>query len=491
MTGPIEREVARLDAPGLADMLGYWSAADGPLYRLLAARIAKLADTGSLPPGLRLPPERALAAALNVSRNTVATAYQLLRDEGMAESRQGSGTRIVPHRTTPAAVHRANGFFAGLLEDSRLKADLTIAAVECAPQVAAALDDPASVLSAAERRALTSSTGYLPLGAEPLRAAVASVFAVRHGMPTDPGQVIITTGAQQAIDLLIRCELLPGQPAIVEDPTFPGVLDALHRAAARVIGLPASDGADPDRLGQLLDTHRPGLVYLIPTNHNPTGQTMPASARQRIAGLAAKHKDTTFVDDMTLTDLSLTDAPPPPPLASLAAGLPNVVTVSSLSKLYWGGLRTGWIRGHAGMIGRLSAAKAAVDLGSTAYQQAIVAALLAGRHDGIIKWRADWLRRRHAALRAAMGRYLPGWQWAPPDGGLSVWARLPPGTDSGAFAQAALRHGVAVVPGRLLSAAGGEAASAHVRLAFTQPPEMLQMAVATLGRVSDISVISR
>ena len=146
VTVPID---ARIGGPALADLLGRWSAADGPLYRLLASRIGRLADTGSLPPGTRLPPERELAAVLAVSRNTVALAYQLLRDDGMAESRQGSGTRIVPHRVTPAAVHRANGFFTGMLESSAVSFDLTLAAVDCAPQVAAALDDPASVLSAA------------------------------------------------------------------------------------------------------------------------------------------------------------------------------------------------------------------------------------------------------------------------------------------------------------------------------------------------------
>jgi DNA-binding transcriptional regulator YhcF (GntR family) len=118
----------------LADLLGHWPAADGPLYRLLATRIARLADTGELPAGLCLPAERHLASMLAVSRNTVAAAYQQLRNEGMAESRQGAGTRIVPHRTTPGAVHRANGFFAGLLEDSVVDADLTLAAVDCAPQ---------------------------------------------------------------------------------------------------------------------------------------------------------------------------------------------------------------------------------------------------------------------------------------------------------------------------------------------------------------------
>ena len=132
-----------IGAVALADLLGRWPrAADGPLYRLLATRIARLADTGELPAGMRLPPERDLAAALSVSRNTVAAAYQVLRDEGMAESRQGAGTRIVPHRTTPAAVHRANGFFAGLLENSVLDADLTLAAVDCAPPPPAARSPP-------------------------------------------------------------------------------------------------------------------------------------------------------------------------------------------------------------------------------------------------------------------------------------------------------------------------------------------------------------
>src|ERR1700729_3627173 len=140
MTVPINAEVDPalvISAQALADLLGRWPAADGALYRLLAARIGRLADTGELPTGVRLPPERALAAALSVSRNTVALAYQVLRDEGMAESRQGSGTRLMPHRITPAAAHRANGYFAGMLSDA-VAIDLSIGAVECAPAVAEA-----------------------------------------------------------------------------------------------------------------------------------------------------------------------------------------------------------------------------------------------------------------------------------------------------------------------------------------------------------------
>ncbi len=170
MTVPINSEVDPGSAPSigpeaLADLLGRWPTADGALYRLLAARIGRLADTGELPAGVRLPPERTLAASLSVSRNTVALAYQVLRDEGMAASRQGSGTRLVPHRTTPAAVHRANGFFTGLLS-APPEFDLSLAAVDCAPQVAAALHDPATVLD--ESRAVAADPRHRLL---PVRAA--------------------------------------------------------------------------------------------------------------------------------------------------------------------------------------------------------------------------------------------------------------------------------------------------------------------------------
>ena len=488
MIGTIVKEPIRsalagsaIGAVALADLLGRWPAADGPLYRLLGSRIARLADTGELPAGLRLPAERDLASALSVSRNTVAAAYQLLRDEGMAESRQGAGTRIVPHRTTPAAVHRANGFFAGMLEDSVVEADLTLAAVDCAPQVAEALADPGSVLDLAARRAVTATNGYFPAGLPALRAAIARHLSGRLGLPGRPEEILVTTGGQQAIDLLIRCEVLPGQPVAVEDPTFPGVLDALHRAGARVIGIPAGTGLDPGRLEHVLRTHHPAMVYLIPSHHNPTGLVMPAGHRRQVARLAAGHPGTLFVDDLTLAELPLHDAPPLPALTSLAPGQPNVVSIGSLSKLYWGGLRTGWIKAGTGLIARVAAAKATADLGNPAFAQAVTAALLDEQHDDIVKWRGEWLRARHDALAAGLRAHLPGWTWPEPDGGLSLWVRLPDRADGGAFAQAALRHGVAVVPGHLLSASGQ--ASEYLRLAFTQPPSILAWSAAALAQV--------
>jgi DNA-binding transcriptional MocR family regulator len=497
MTVPINTEMAPAASPpaaitpqALADLLGRWPTAEGALYRLLAARLGRLADTGELPAGVRLPPERALAAALSVSRNTVALAYQVLRDEGMAASRQGSGTRLVPHRTTPAAVHRANGFFAGLLSAPPLF-DLSVAAVDCAPQVAAALHDPASVLSQAERTRLTQGTGYLPYGLPDLRAAIAAMLTTFHGIPTTPEQVLVTTGAMQALDLLLRCEATPGQPVVTEDPTYPGFIDALHRSGARPVGVPPGDTG---RLAVAVNVHRPALAYLIPTHQNPTGLVMPAAERHEIVALAARNPDVTFIDDMTMAELALGPGGAsgsggmtgpggsmagPPPLAALAPRLPNVVTVGSLSKTYWGGLRTGYVRAPEGIIARLAAAKSAADLGTPAYHQGIVAALVRGRHEEIVDYRANWARERYLAVAAALTAFLPDWTWTAPAGGLTIWARRPGDGDSGGFAQAALRRGVAVVPGRLLSVSA--ARSPWLRLAFTLPPDDIPVAVKALA----------
>ena len=169
----------------------------------------------------------------------------------------------------------------------------------------------------------------------------------------------------------------------------------------------------------------------------------------------------------------------PPPLAALAPKLPNVATVGSLSKTYWGGLRAGWVRAPKGIIARLAAAKSAADLGSSPFQQGLMAALIRSSHEEVIAYRADWARQRYAAASAALAAFLPDWTWTAPAGGLTIWARRPGEADSSGFAQAALRRGVAVVPGRLLSVSADP--SPWLRLAFTLHPDDLTTAIKTLA----------
>jgi DNA-binding transcriptional MocR family regulator len=313
-----------------------------------------------------------------------------------------------------------------------------------------------------------------------------------HGIPTTADQVLVTTGGQQALDLLLRCEVAPGHPVVTDNPTYPGFIDALYRSGARPVGVPPGDMG---RLADAVTVHQPAVSYLTPTHQNPTGMVLPAAERHEIVALARRHPGVTFIDDMTLAELSLgpggfadgadtgefNAGPTPPPLAALAPRLPNVVTLGSFSKTYWGGLRTGWVRAPEGIIARLAAAKAAADLGSPSFQQGIVAALIRSSHEEIVEYRADWARQRYTAVAAALTGFLPDWAWTPPSGGLTLWARRPGDADSGGFAQAALRRGVAVVPGRLLSVSAER--SPWLRLAFTLSPDDLTTAVKALASV--------
>jgi DNA-binding transcriptional MocR family regulator len=187
---------------------------------------------------------------------------------------------------------------------------------------------------------------------------------------------------------------------------------------------------------------------------------------------------------MTVAEISLAGPytePQPPPLAALASRLPNVVTVGSLSKTYWGGLRTGWVRAPEGIIDRLAAAKAAGDLGSPPHAQGLIARVMLSSHEEIVAYRADWARQRYVAAATALTAALPDWEWTPPCGGLTIWARRPGHADSSGFAQAALRRGVAVVPGRLTSVSADR--SPWMRLAFALPPDDLTTAIKTLAAV--------
>jgi DNA-binding transcriptional MocR family regulator len=202
--------------------------------------------------------------------------------------------------------------------------------------------------------------------------------------------------------------------------------------------------------------------------------------RRRIVEFAASAPETLFVDDLTLAELKVTDEPNPPPLAAIAPRLSNVVTIGSVDKTYWGGMRVGWIRASADVIRKLAAAKAAADLGGPGLPQALAAALLTTRHAEIVAWRTARLRESLAALETGLRAELPDWSWPRPRGGLSLWVRLGGSCDGGVFSQAALRERVVVVPGRLLSATHRR--RDRIRIAFSEPPERLRVAIPLLGK---------
>lgn len=465
-----------LDSQDIATLLGWEDGSDGPLFRRLADGLRRLAEEGYLADGSHLPAERQLAHALAVSRNTVTAAYALLRTEGWVEARQGSATRIAASRTSEAAVHRADSVMATLLRDlGSTTIDLTVAAPSAAPIVSRSIADPSSLM--VDPGVLTQGHGYYAGGHPRLRMAVAALLSAQ-GLATRADQVMITNGAQQALALLLGELTRPGMGLTIEEVAYPGVIDLAMRSGALMHLLPVGrDGADVDALQALCHRGPIDVAVVVPDYQNPTGTLMSADARRRLVRVA-QEKDVVLIDDRTHSDLDH-GAAAPPPLASFD-DQSRVVTIGGMSKLYWGGLRLGWIRARSPLINRLIEQKAGSDLGTSAPMQIIAAELLHHHHEATRVWRNEQLRRSLDALESALKTLMPAAEWDRPAGGPNLWIRLP-GTNALDFSHRALADGVAVIAGPLLSCRPGRATD-RIRIPFYAEPAVLTEAITRLAR---------
>jgi DNA-binding transcriptional MocR family regulator len=448
----------------LVTLLGRWSAGRGPLYLLLAGRIRQLIDDGELAPGTLLPPDRTLAAALAVGRTTVVSAYDLLTQDGKIVRRQGSGTRVAPAALRPdqgRPVDTANPLFVHLLDPLDRIIQLTCAAPTTMPPAVRAAYENALSFDTAD------DIGYHPAGHPLLRNAIARRFTER-GLPTTPGQIIVTTGAQQALSLLADLLVAPGDKVVVERPTYPGALEAFRESSAV---LRAVAHVDVDAMVHTMRTERPEVLYVIASYHNPTGAVMSTLARRRLAAAAAD-LGVRLIEDESLADLGFSGGVPDP-----IASYGPAITIGSLSKVVWGGLRTGWVRASESVINQLARLKAVHDLGSNFLTQ-IAAVELVGNLDTLRVERVTQLKARHDRLCAELAKQLPDWQFEPAAGGQCVWIKLPYG-DAVSFAQLALRHDVAVLPGGSLDASGGS--RDYLRIPFLATADVLSVAVRNLA----------
>lgn len=459
---------------GLVDALGEWTSGPGPLHRQLADAIQDAIARDEIGAGEALPPERLLAHSLGVSRTTVGNAYTLLKEAGWLESRQGSKTWArrrdgiaTDGNGDPISSLRGNAF----LRPERLATiDLATAALRPPPL----LTEVVHTVVEEDLETLLEGHGYHPTGLGQLRMGIAQRFAAQ-GIPTTERQILVTTGAQQAIALLAAHYLQDGDLVVTEALTSPGALDAFRHVGARFRTLPVdSDGAETEALQRLLARTAARLVYMMPTFHNPTGTVMAAQRRQRVADLA-REQQITVIDDMSHADLVLDDPPPPPLAAYDAAG--SIVTIGSMSKLFWGGLRIGWIRAPESVISQLLRLKAVFDLGTPLLSQLVAARLLPRTAEAQAFRRAELLPLREQLL-ALLHQCLPSWSCRPPRGGVSVWVQLPEGKGDD-FGQIASRHGVLVVPGSLLSPDGQH--HDGLRLSFGLRPGILQAGVMRLA----------
>lgn len=465
----------RISGHGVATIIGAWSR-PGAAYAALADALRQAVLSGSLPLRTRLPSERELADALQVSRTTTTAAYDALRDEGYLVSRRGSGTVT----TLPERLPRPG---APLTRPTNLDddvVDLTTAAPQAPEGLHDAVRDALDLLPR-----YLPTTGYSPAGLPELREAIAARYTER-GTPTSPDQVLVTTGGQEAIHLLVAAHAGPGDRVLLEHPTYPHALDAVRAASARPVAVPSGpDGIDLDLLASTVRQASPRLAYLIPDHRNPTGTSLSADDRARVRDLAQRTR-TLVVGDEALTDLTL-DGPEPASFAGDGTGA-HVACLGSASKTFWGGLRIGWVRAHRDLVGRLTAQRAHVDIGSSVIDQLVVARLLADR-DAVLAQRRVMLRERRDLLRDLLAQRLPGWTPNLPPGGLALWVDLGAPVSS-ALAALAPRHGVRVAAGPVFGVEPG--LERYLRVPFTEPPARLERAVDGLARAwAELGVADR
>ncbi|WP_332814183.1 aminotransferase-like domain-containing protein [Ramlibacter sp.] len=315
-------------------------------------------------------------------------------------------------------------------------------------------------------------------GFAPLREKVAAMLP----WPVDPGQVLITTGSQQALDLVAKVLVDPGSRVLVETPTYLGALQAFATQEPEIVGVHGDDeGVLPDDLRAKAAGAR--FLYLLPNFQNPTGRTMSEARRAGLAELATELR-LPLVEDNPYGDLWF-DQPPPLPLSARRPD--HCVYLGSFSKVLAPGLRLGFLVAPAPLYPKLLQAKQAADLHSPGFDQRMAAQVVAGdfldRH--VPRIRALYRSQRDAMV-AALQRETGGLgvEWNVPGGGMFLWARLPPGLNALELLPRAVEAGVAFVPGAAFHAGDSEDGQAlrTLRLSFvTASAAEIDRGIATLA----------
>jgi 2-aminoadipate transaminase len=352
----------------------------------------------------------------------------------------------------------------------------------------AALFDVDGIRQASVRALADNPGAVLQYGAteghQGLREQVASYMA-RKGVNVEPSGLIATTGSQQALDLIGKTMISPGDKVIVEAPTFLATIQCFRLYGADLVGAPMdADGIKVDALEQLIVEHKPKLIYLIPTFGNPSGATLNLQRRKRILELAVQHK-VLVVEDDPYGELYF-DAPPPPSMLALSADVTGsrdwLAYCGSLSKVMSPGLRVGWLIAHPELLAKATMCKQFSDAHTSNLAQATACEYLKMNrmHAVLANVRAAYAERAKtlcSQLTEAFGSKI---DLTAPQGGMFVWARLTaPGADAREFAKKAIAQGVAFIPGTPFFAVAPDHAT--LRLSFaTSDVALIQEGVARL-----------
>jgi 2-aminoadipate transaminase len=303
----------------------------------------------------------------------------------------------------------------------------------------------------------------------------------KYGWAESADEIIVTTGARQALDIAVRGLLQEGDVAVVESPTYAGILSSLRSVGARVIGVPFDkDGLDTNALDRVLARHEVKLCAVQTASQNPTGRDMSAERREHLARLA-RERNFFVIEDGVYADLRLEGDPRPRSVRELAPG--HCLYIDSLSKTVGGGLRIGWIAARGPVFDRLAMLKLDTDFHSNTLSQHIAARYLAlGGYDRQVERTIPFYRERRDALIRALERHLAGeYRAEVPHGGHHVWVQLLRPVDERVLYSEAVRHGVTFTPGSTVSTERHSYTS--LRLSFSLlDPEELDEGVKRLAR---------
>jgi 2-aminoadipate transaminase len=461
---------------------------DTPLYRQLHAGIASMIRSGRIVHGERLPSVRELARALDVSLITVVQAYQVLAADGLVQATVGRGTfaggpQLSPpgpavSRETIAAsegtewqssvpVHLRAPRAAAM--ETLLRPAVRSAVISMAGGIPDPTLFPVRALGRLWHRALAiEDPRFLqygsPQGDPNLRAWIAGVCG-STGITAKPDDVVITSGSQQAIDLIARTLAAPGDHVLVESPTFLTALDIFEGRGVKLIGVPVdTDGMRVDAAAALVERYRPRLIYTIPTAQNPTGAAMSDDRRRRLAALARQHNLVILEDDICSEFSYDTDAPAA--VKAYDSG-GHVLFVRSFSKTVIPGLRVGCIVAQGPLVARLIEAKLVMDrFTSPLIQRTLWRYLSSKQYARDLRFAKDtYRRRRDTVLRVLEASMPPGVTWTRPTAGFNLWLTLPPEIPTRDAFTEALKEGVACGFGDLF-------------LPHTPPPSGLRISFA-------------
>ncbi len=461
----VEMPARALDVDLLARELGNWrtSSRSGPAYHGLADAIRLLIVDGRIPVGARLPSERA--------HGRHAAGFPHHRHRRICPAARGRLSQRPPrrpqHHRTPGRTRRANRDRLADDEPGRRR----VVRSRRRGERGVRRSHPRCDALSATRWATNSSASTF------CERPIAERYCER-GLPTEPDEVLITTGALHAINLILTTYVQPGDRVLVEQPTYHGALSSIVTAGARPVPVAMTeDGWELDALQSAVHQLSPSLAYLIPDNQNPTGLTMPARDRKRLAAIIAETRTRTIIDE-TILDMWLDEQVPAPMAAAMTTRRDLVLTVGSMSKSFWGGLRVGWIRAERATIATIAALRPSIDMGTPVLEQFAAARLLAQR-DELLPERREILRARRAFLLSLLDRHLPDWEPGAGAGGMSLWVRLP-APMSTALSAAASRMGLELPAGPRFGVDG--TLERFVRVPYALPEEELSAAVELLAR---------